>query len=951
MASQPQTQEQGILEDLKRISGLHKSWIYAALVVIITFFLILSALGIISFIWSSVFFVIASMIGLLAAFQHPEQPSHKPSFILIHSGPLPSTDENFTYFNQALIEGIYEQIIASKAAAIVLTGSPGVGKSTLAAQLYNYAEKRRSEGDTTFTGEALWGRVDPGLTMGELSDRLLRSLGKSIPNFGHLPPQNQALAVSHALSTSTEARLVFLDQFENLLAWGRSYGFDGRPGVEELLYELNQQNPNSRLILTSDAMTWKENEHQLTHLEEFPVGLDESESLEFLKQLLESAAKQMVPAGKEVQVETDDAELKRMIAHYRGNALALKLLASILIHDGFLNPKEAVHDPGYAHILARNNAAQLLDYIYQQQLDVAQQQLLLAFSIYREPVDLAAAQAAIMIAEITVSQKTIESLLSHSVLLSAGGGRYYLHPVVTTFARKHFNETDEKANQEARQVVHGKAAQHYRELASPNASREGKLPGNRLHLLVEAIWHLCHAGQFEAAYKLMEDEKLFSKLSELGHNAILLELYQLLLPLNKWHPQRYYAASIYNNLGEVYGALEKPEEAHENFQLALPLFIEEQDYVGEARVLHNLGSIYSAQGQEIQFWGYLEQSWDLLFPSGRMVEDAQHLRKYHQQSIEANDLLKRAMDNLEQASAIRRDEGEYHGLCRTFHQLGRVYNALGERELALKSYKEALEIARSVEDLVEEGGILQDLGRTYNALGRKERARALDGLEQARRIQVEQQDLLEEGITLNSLGRVYDEMGEKQRAWSYYWRALAIGQQVGDRKGVAVALHNIGALYFEREPIDKTLEQMLAFLLLAKDIFEEIHSPMRERAERQIEALREKVGATKFDDLVATIKSEVVTKVQEALVDGLPKQSVEASPYILFTQSHSKVVAQRANKIVVGAGDKEAENKQDAGSAGTDKETESRQDAGSAEADKEAESKQDVDSKEAEIEN
>src|SRR5436309_236874 len=83
-----------------------------------------------------------------------------------------------------------------------------------------YAEEQRLEGNGPFTATALWLRVDASLTMSDLADRLLGSLGKFIPNFDDLPPQNQALALINAMGTRSEPRLVFVDQFENFFKWG-----------------------------------------------------------------------------------------------------------------------------------------------------------------------------------------------------------------------------------------------------------------------------------------------------------------------------------------------------------------------------------------------------------------------------------------------------------------------------------------------------------------------------------------------------------------------------------------------------------------------------------------------------------------------------------------------------------------------------------------------------------
>ncbi|MBD2391263.1 tetratricopeptide repeat protein [Aphanizomenon flos-aquae NRERC-008] len=52
-----------------------------------------------------------------------------------------------------------------------------------------------------------------------------------------------------------------------------------------------------------------------------------------------------------------------------------------------------------------------------------------------------------------------------------------------------------------------------------------------------------------------------------------------------------------------------------------------------------------------------------------------------------------------------------------------------------------------------------------------------------------------EATTLNNIGAVYNALGEKQKALDYYNQALPIRRAVGDRGGEATTLNNIGAVY------------------------------------------------------------------------------------------------------------------------------------------------------------
>src|SRR5260370_764183 len=114
--------------------------------------------------------------------------------------------------------------------------------------------------------------------------------------------------------------------------------------------------------------------------------------------------------------------------------------------------------------------------------------------------------------------------------------------------------------------------------------------------LIEAVWQYCQAGQWREAYILMEQEEIFDDLKRWGSNTILLGLYQLLLPLDNWHPKRLQEADIYNSLGRLYYALGNRKRAQGYYEKALSKYIEIGNDVGKGTALNNLGWVHDAIG-------------------------------------------------------------------------------------------------------------------------------------------------------------------------------------------------------------------------------------------------------------------------------------------------------------------------------------------------------------------
>jgi len=733
---------------------------------------------------------------------HPQaSPAEKTTYRGIRGVP-PPTDPRTIQQREKAVKEIYAKLTQPDISAVVLTGMGGVGKSTLAALVYRYAEEQRRAGSGPFTAEPIWLSVDPAACMTDLAGNLFEALGKPLPDFNNLALQNQAMTLFNALNTPGQPRLVILDQFENLLDWQTGHALADRPGVGEWLDAINSQPCTCRLLLTSRPWPLGTREYPPTWMQEYFVkGLELTEGIELLRKL---------------GIEAPETDLRTVVEHCQGHAFALTLLASFL-RSRSLSLSAFFKDTIYPQIWTGNVARNLLDNIYKQQLNEEQRKLLLAFSVYRKPVHLSAAQALLDIDDEEPKarmQSALDGLLTQHLLQAWGEGHYQLHSIVIGYAKSHFVEGGSQANRQALQAAHARAAQHYVQYATTNCPpRDKRRQISDIEPFIEAIWQYCQAEQWQEAHNLMEQEEIYSALKHWGGNAILLELYQLLLPPDKWHAQRSQEAHIYTNLGVIYRIQGQMERAQEYLERALHMCQEEGDHLGEASALSNLGRVYADLGDR-----------------------------------------ERARQDYEQSLRICQEEGYSAGEGAALNNLGYVYIVLGQNE-------QALSVAREAGDRKGEGWTLNNLGKVYRKLGQDERA--LTYLEGALSIRREV-DRRGEGRSLKNLGTIYDRLGQKQQALKYYKEALHIGRELEDREGEGKVLRNIGMFYFDQHRYDVAL----AALLLARDILDGIQSPYCYKTQRWIDTLQKEVGEGEFGKLLARVEPGAAQIVEQALREG-----------------------------------------------------------------------------------
>lgn len=863
---------------------------------------IFTVLGVLIALFQWLFPVSSSVSEHLSAHQHAlqvppiivhvptTQPLHEPTPLPDKTsyrgivGLPPPTDPRTIQQREHVVKEVYTKLLQPDLTAIALTGIGGVGKSTLAALIYRYIEEQRKTTTSLFQAETIWLTIDPAVTFADLAGNLFEALGKPLLDLNNLAPQNQAVALFNALNTTDKPILVIVDQFENLLDWNTGHALTDRPGVGEWLDMLNSQQCNCRILLTSRPRPVGTREYPATYLQEYPIGgLEMSEGIALLRN--------QGVLGTEV-------ELQNAVSHCAGHALSLTLLVT-LIRDHRMDLSALFRN---TELWTGDIAINLLDQIFMQKLNDAQRKLLLAFSVYREPVPFEATIAIISDVSTEQVRPALRTLLTQHLLEAAGEGRYQLHAIIRDYAQGHLNEGDGWSNEEVLRIAHAKAAGYYLQRATTTCPpREKRRKVSDIHDLVEAIWQFCQGCQWQEAYDLMEKEGIYDDFFLWGNNEILLELYQLLLTTN-WSPRPSETAHIYHNLGWVYNDLGRLDQAQMYFEKALVLWQELGDREKECAILNSLGAVYRDLGQKEQGQKSLLKALDLSRELGNRREESRALtnlaiiyndfgkkeqaRAYCEQALAiysdlvdlwgegwAQNILggiyadlgqtERARDYLTRSLQIRRQLGNRLGVGRTLNNLSRVYIMLGQSGQALKCCEEALSVARDIGDYMGEGKAYSNFSLIYVALGKGEQSRKYAEL--ALHILREVRDRGKEGWTLYNRGQAYTLLAKKGDAFKSYKEALVIFQEIKDRWREGETLFEIGKFFYEKEHYDVTL----SFFLLAVNIFIELHYPYLDEAQSWIEKVRNELGAEKFSALLASVEPQTQQVAEQALNAGV----------------------------------------------------------------------------------
>jgi tetratricopeptide (TPR) repeat protein len=618
----------------------------------------------------------------------PQQAPPQKSFgaFGISSITPPIVDPQTTMQRADEVNAIQLMLNEHHTSAVALIGAPGVGKSTLAALLYQRLLLARQQGLPSPT-YMVWLTINSYTTLPDLIGTILHGINMYEPGLFQLKPDQQVSALLRALRRSQENAFIVLDQFELLLYPEINQGVAGRGMLPAFLNMLQTDLGASRILLTSYDSLYQDQKADDAHVRSYLITrISLPEGIGLLQQ-------------RHVQGTPEQFSLAWQ--RCTGNVYSLILL-STLFHVSKTKLETLLESPAYKAVWTGDVTTNLIAQIYPY-LSALQRAILQVLSLFIVP---APVEGIIMTITGTPLPKQREDMRTTAAieqdllsLFQAGLIQrlrdthnqpcYTLHSLLRTYILEHFLE-DEQAQsphshasmnpsippspqnpevlRNALATAHVQVANYYKNAVQhqclPREQRSGPLD---VEPVIGAIRHLCLSWRWQQACDLLFYEGLEESLLDWGTWNTLLGLYIGLLPPIGVLTQKD-EGLVASHVATLYGRIGEYQQSKNYFEQALKAQRECGDRQGEAMTLTNQGEIMRLRGE-------------------------------HEQ---ARVSFERAM-SLEQ-------EPDSNLRCVILHNMGLIAQHENSYEQAIQCYTEALRLAAELGKQEYMGVILTNLG-------------------------------------------------------------------------------------------------------------------------------------------------------------------------------------------------------------------------------------------------
>jgi DNA-binding SARP family transcriptional activator/tetratricopeptide (TPR) repeat protein len=608
-----------------------------------------------------------------------------------------------------------------------IDGMGGIGKSALAVHAAHRLAAQFPDGQLFVDLRGYAADLEP-LPPEEALDHLLRSLGVAPEQISGDLASRAALYRTQLAGTKT---LIVLDN-----AAGASQVRPLLPGE-----------PGSLVLITSRRRL---------------PGLDDAHSLTLGVLSDSEAAALLHKAAGPGRIPAQHAGISELIRLCGNLPLALRIAGSRLRHHRSLQVDrfiDQLRDEQHGRLAALEDEDRGLAAVFNTSyasLTRAERRLYRSLSVVPGPDFDVSACAALIGLEPRETERLLESLLDHSLLLQHSPGRYRFHDLVRIHARE-CAEVDEDPVELERVLIH--LCTWYVRTALA-ASRQiyprrsvididgGEPVGAKSFNSRDAALVWCDA----------ERANLIAAVHACGARGLRALAWQLPVAL-----------APYFNLRKAW------QDWIATHEIGLLCAQQSGDRYGEAHVQVGLGRAYT----------------DL-----KRFDEADH---FYQQAADGY-----------------RELGHESELLRVMINLAALYNQRGWSERGYDASQEALRIARAIGDTHSQSVVLGNLGTACAELGRLDEA--VDHFRRALAMREAENDRYGQGLQLQNLAEALRELGRNSESAECCARAMKIHLEDGNRYGEAVASLSLGDLALDRSDPTEARGHWTRALTLFEDL-------------------------------------------------------------------------------------------------------------------------------------
>jgi PAS domain S-box-containing protein len=170
------------------------------------------------------------------------------------------------------------------------------------------------------------------------------------------------------------------------------------------------------------------------------------------------------------------------------------------------------------------------------------------------------------------------------------------------------------------------------------------------------------------------------------------------------------------------------------------------------------------------------------------------------------------------ANAMKLGDRRKEAIC--LNTIGRLNRLNSNYTDALKLYKQALEIYRSLNDNLSYSVTLNNIGEVYEKRG--ESKAALDNYLSALKIQESEKDSFGLASTYANIGNTYKTINDVNSALEYYFKSLKIHESLNNKTGIGGLLDLIGSAYTDIYNEPDSIKKAFSYLNKSLKIREEL---------------------------------------------------------------------------------------------------------------------------------